>query len=48
VGAAQVMMTRNVIIGGIVILVLIAAYLLWRGNETGAQSIPAATTEPKK
>jgi len=39
---------RNVIIGIVVIVVLIAAYFLWTGNETGPQSIPAGTTEPKK
>jgi hypothetical protein len=41
--------SRNLIIGAIVIVVLIAAYLLWRGNEAGPQSIPtSSTTEPKK
>jgi hypothetical protein len=40
--------SRNLIIGAIVIVVLIAAYFLMRGNETGPQSIPAAPTEPKK
>ena len=39
---------RNMIIGAIVIVVLIAAYYLIRGYQTGPQSIPAATTEPKK
>jgi hypothetical protein len=42
------MMTRNVIVGIVVIVALIAAYFLWRGNETGPQSVPAGTTEPKK
>ena len=42
------MMTRNVIVGVVVIVLLIAAYFVWRGNETGPQSIPAGTTEPKK
>jgi hypothetical protein len=42
------MMTRNVIVGVVVIVVLIAAYFVWRGNETGPQSIPTGTTEPKK
>ena len=40
--------SRNLIIGAIVIVVLIAAYYLIRGYQTGPQSIPAATTEPKK
>jgi hypothetical protein len=41
--------SRNLIIGAIVIVVLIAAYLLWRGNEDGPQSIPtSSTTESKK
>lgn len=44
----EVMMTRNVIVGVVAIVVLIAAYFLWRGNETGPQSIPTGTTEPKK
>ena len=39
-------MIRNVIIGVVVIVVLIAAYFVWSG--TGPQSIPTGTTEPKK
>ena len=46
----EVMMgsSRNMIIGAIVIVGLIAAYYLIRGYQTDPQSIPAATTEPKK
>jgi hypothetical protein len=46
----EVMMgsSRNMIIGAIVIVVLIAASYLIRGYQTGPQSIPAVTTEPKK
>jgi hypothetical protein len=44
----EIMMNRNVIIAAIVIVVLIAAFFLWRGSETGPQSIPTGTGEPKK
>jgi hypothetical protein len=43
----EVVVTRNVMYGAIVIIVLIAAYFLLRGNET-PQSIPTGTTEQKK
>jgi hypothetical protein len=43
----EVMMTRNVIIGIVVIVVLVAGYFLWKGNDTGQQSLPTSTTEKK-
>jgi hypothetical protein len=39
---------RNLIIAVIVVVVLIAAYFLIRGYQSGPESIPASTTEPKK
>jgi hypothetical protein len=42
------MTNRNLIIGVVVVVVLIAAYLVIRSCNTTPQSIPASTTEPKK
>jgi hypothetical protein len=42
------MSSRNMIIAAIVIVVLIGGYFVWKGNESGPQSIPTSTTEPKK
>jgi len=41
-------MTRNTIISVIVIVVLIAAFYLWRGSQTEPQSIPTSASEQKK
>jgi hypothetical protein len=39
---------RNLIVGVVVIILLVAGYYLWRGSGTGPESIPTSTTEPKK
>jgi hypothetical protein len=51
VSAKEVMMpsNRNLIIGAVVVVVVIAGYFVMRAyNATSPQTNPAATIEPKK